>query len=150
MPRTKKRAVKGRKRTTKKAKSTKRAVNPTEREDGTKLDMETSRIIAAIGYIIGIFAIIPYLLVEKENKFVRFHAIQATILGAVWIGLWVIAAIISLILGVIPILGWILISLLWLGYYVLVIVAVVYLAFKAYMGDKYEIPWIADLAEKYV
>src|ERR1044072_1070565 len=54
-------------------------------------------VAAALGYPIGIIAIIS-LIMEKENRFVKFHALQSILLhvGAVglMIALWVISAIV--------------------------------------------------------
>lgn len=83
----------------------------------------------ALGFVSGIF----FLLTEKENKFVRFHAMQSTI---VFLSLTFLITI--------PFLGWILSVfivplslLLWL-----------FLMYKAYQGEKFELPVIGDLAEK--
>ena len=36
-------------------------------------------VAAAVSYVLGPFTGIPALVMEKENKFVRFHAMQSTI-----------------------------------------------------------------------
>ena len=41
-------------------------------------------VAAALGYPIGIIAIIS-LIIEKENRFVRFHAMQSLLLHVAWI-----------------------------------------------------------------
>src|SRR6266852_981295 len=60
-------------------------------------------VAAALGYPIGIIAIIC-LIMEKENRFVKFHALQSILLHAaiivVGIGLSIIFMIIGIILGV--------------------------------------------------
>ena len=84
-------------------------------------------------YVLGFLSGIFFLLTEKENKFVRFHAMQSTM---VFLGLTV--------LMMIPFLGWMLSVLiaplsllLWL-----------FLMYKAYQGEKFKLPVIGDLAEK--
>ena len=82
---------------------------------------------------------IVFLLIEKENKFVRFHAMQSIIVfGAITIAMF--------ILGWIPILGAIIDWLLWVFGVVLWIVLMV----KAYQGAKFMLPWSGNLAEKWV
>ncbi len=160
MPAKRKRKV-AKKKTTKRKATAKKSVKRTsarepkkpeveERIDDIKLDYETSKIIAAISYIIGILAIIPYFLVEKKNKFVRFHAMQGFILGIAWIVLWIVVSIVEMILGKIPFVGWILAGLLWLAYFVGVIIVVIYLAYQAYLGKTYRISWISNFVDKYV
>ena len=90
-------------------------------------------IRGALCYILGFVSGIFFILTEKKNKFVRFHAMQSII---VFLGLT--------FLMMIPFLGWILsvfivpLSLiLWL-----------FLMYKAYQGEKFKLPIIGDLAEK--
>src|ERR1043165_2591119 len=53
-------------------------------------------VAAALGYPIGIIAIIC-LIMEKENRFVKFHALQSLL----WIALYIVVVIALMILGVI-------------------------------------------------
>ena len=60
-------------------------------------------IAAAVGYPIGIIAIIC-LIMDKENRFVKFHALQSILLHlsimVVGFGLGILLMIIGIILGV--------------------------------------------------
>lgn len=92
--------------------------------------------------MLAYFTIIPaiiFLLIEpyNKNKFIRFHSFQCLFLAG---GLIVI----HIILGFIPILGWIVSLLLSLATLVLWILLVV----KAYQGQKFKLPFIGDLAEQ--
>lgn len=49
-------------------------------------------VTALIGYIIGIVALILFF-IEKENKFVRFHAIQSTLFHVGFFALYIVLAI---------------------------------------------------------
>jgi len=53
--------------------------------------------------------------------------------------------IIGIILGMIPLLGWLVGALLWL----LAVVLWILLMVKAYQNVWYKLPWVGDLAEKY-
>src|SRR2546423_6210251 len=57
-------------------------------------------LAAALGYPIGIIAIIC-LIMEKENRFVKFHALQALLLYVAWFVLMVAFWIIAIILAVV-------------------------------------------------
>ena len=82
---------------------------------------------------------IIFFVLEKENKEVRFHAMQSIIVfGAI--------TVVSIILNFIPFIGWIIAWLLW----VLSIVLWIILMVKAYKGEHYKIKWAGDIAEKQV
>ena len=91
-----------------------------------------------VAYITIIPAII-FLAMEPYNRssFVRFHAWQSIFLG-------VVVVAIHLILGVIPIIGWLLLFPVSLGFLVLWIVAI----FKASKGERFKIPFIGNYAEQ--
>ena len=94
-------------------------------------------LLAAASYLLGFVTGIIILLVEKQNKFVRFHAMQSTILFG---GIFVV----NIVLGFIPILGWLVGLLLSFTAFILWIV----LMWKAFQGEMYKVPYVGDLAEK--
>ena len=90
-------------------------------------------------YLLGFITGILFLILEKENKFVRFHAMQSTVT-------FVVLFVISMVLWSIPIIGWVispLISLLSLILWIL-------LMYKAYQGEIYKLPIAGDFAEKQI
>jgi uncharacterized membrane protein len=90
-------------------------------------------------YILGWVSGLVFLLIESENKFVRFHALQSIIVfGAL--------TVIQIIVGWIPVLGAILV---WIIGIIMVIMWIV-LMVKAYQGTRYKAPWAGNLAEKWV
>lgn len=94
-------------------------------------------LMAAASYLLGFVTGIIFLLLEKQSKFVRFHAMQSTILfGGIFVA--------NIALGFIPILGWIVGLLLSLAAFVLWIV----LMWKAFQGEMYKVPKVGDIAEK--
>lgn len=94
---------------------------------------------ALLAYVLGFITGIVFWIIEKENNFVKFHAVQSTItFGAVFI--------IGLILGFIPIIGWILGLILWIIGIIPWILGMV----KAYNGEYYKFPVVGDIAEKQV
>lgn len=110
---------------------------------------------AAIGYPVGILAIVIFIM-EKENRFARFHALQSILyhVGAVviFIVLGIVLGILMVVLGMISqSLGWIVGTLLWLVYMLAVLVYIVgllFLAFKAYGGASMKLPVIGNMTEK--
>jgi len=106
-------------------------------ESQTTVNGSNQNIMGALTYIAGFITGIVFLLIEKQNEFVRFHAMQSTItFGGIFV--------LSLVLGFIPLIGWILGILLGPVTVILWIV----LMFKAYSGEKFKLPYIGELAEK--
>lgn len=102
----------------------------------TKIGL-SENITGVITYVLGFITGIVFLVIEKENKFVRFHAAQSTV---VFGGLFVI----SIILGFIPIIGWLIALLL----PIVGLVLWLYLMFMAYNNNMYRLPVVADFADK--
>lgn len=94
-------------------------------------------LMAAASYLLGFITGIIFLLVEKDSKFVRFHAMQSTLLFG---GLFIV----NLALGFIPVLGWLVGLLLSFAAFILWIV----LMWKAFQGQMYKLPYVGDFAEK--
>jgi uncharacterized membrane protein len=88
-------------------------------------------------YVLGWITGLVFLLIETENKFVRFHAIQS-------ICVFGVITVADIVLGYIPFLGVIITSIISLIGLVLWIVLMV----KAYQGAKFKLPWAGDFAEK--
>lgn len=88
-------------------------------------------------YVAGWITGLIFFLIEKENRFVRFHAMQSIItfggLTVLFIGL-----------GMIPFVNLVLLPILGLVQLVLWIVLMV----KAYQGQLFKLPIIGDMAEK--
>jgi uncharacterized membrane protein len=119
-------------------------------------------VAAALGYPIGIIAIIS-LIMEKENRFVKFHALQSLLLHVgmivLMIALWIIgivllvggaAAAAATESGAVGGLVGMLFSLLWLVFIVVYILGLVLSAVKAYQGAMFKLPILGNMAEKWV
>ncbi|OPX28171.1 MAG: hypothetical protein B1H08_06470 [Candidatus Omnitrophica bacterium 4484_171] len=88
-------------------------------------------------YVFGWVSGLVFILIEKDNKFVRFHAFQSFIT-------FLSIMVVSFILGFIPIIGWLAAVLLFIVSVIVWIMGMV----KAYQGKKFKIPIAGDLAEK--
>ncbi len=121
-------------------------------------------IAATIGYPIGIIAIIC-LIMDKENKFVKFHALQSILLHVsfivVWICLVILFLIIGMILGVaagaagssaaggIAGLFGLLSFLIWIVFLISYVGGLIMAAVKAYGGNMFKLPIIGNMAAKW-
>jgi len=94
-------------------------------------------IEGALCYVLGWVTGIVFYLLEKENKFVKFHAMQSiltflplSVIG--WIMMWI------------PFIGWAIGTLIWL----LTLILWIVLMIKAYQGEMFKLPIVGDMAEK--
>jgi uncharacterized membrane protein len=102
----------------------------------------------ALSYLFMPLTGILFLLLEKERSTVRFHAAQSTVIGGALMVAWIAFSILSKILVMIPILGWVIALVIWmvlgLGGFVLWLVLMV----RAYKGEEWHVPLAADYAQK--
>lgn len=95
------------------------------------------RFLAACAYLLGFITGILFLILEKKDRYIRFHAYQSTALFGVWFVIYVIV-------GLIPIIRLILTPILFLG----ALAVWILLMFKAFSGEKYKFPYAGEWAEK--
>jgi len=100
----------------------------------------------ALSYLLGIFTGILFLVLEKNQPFVRFHAFQSVAVSVVWIALSIATSIISMV----PILGWILGALLGLILGIGGLILWVFLMWQAYEGREVELPLVGPWARSQV
>lgn len=94
-------------------------------------------IEALLCYLLTWVTGIIFLLLDKENRFVKFHAIQSIV---VFVPLFIL----SYVAGMIPFIGGLLSFLLW----VLKLILWVLLMVKAYRGELYKVPVAGEIAEQ--
>lgn len=96
-------------------------------------------IVAALSYFscIGAFLI---LILERENKFVKFHAMQSILYN---ISIGIIVTILA-VLSKIPILG-LIFSCLTNIFTLVILAGVIYLIYMAFKGREFRLPIIGDI-----
>ncbi len=117
-------------------------------ELGTTSSGIQPNLAAALSYVLGVITGVVFFLIEKENKYVRFHAMQSILLGVAWVIIWVALSIALTALKFIPVIGWIINAaiylILGLGGFILWLL----LMYKAYQGERFKLPVVGDMAEK--
>ena len=95
-----------------------------------------ANVAAALSYLVGFVTGIIFLLVERENKFVRFHAMQSTL---VFIGI----VAVDILLQIVPILGALVVI-----FVVIPVSAILWLLlmYKAYQGEEFKLPLVGQMA----
>ena len=115
-----------------------------------------ANIAALIGYPIGILALVM-IFIEKDNKVVRFHALQSVLWSVgITVG-FIVIMIVGMILGIavamvsstLGYLVWIIFTLLYLGLFLALFGGIIYGAIKAYGGEMTKLPIVGNLAEKW-
>lgn len=101
-------------------------------------------IAAALCYVLSFASGVVFLLLEPDDRSIRFHAFQSILLGVIvitlQIGIW--------ILGWVPPLGLLVGDLLrWIVGFGWVIVTLVLMA-KAFGGEDYQLPYLGPRAAK--
>ncbi len=95
-----------------------------------------ANMAAALSYLVGFVTGIIFLVIEKENKFVRFHAMQSTL---VFVGI----VAVDILLQIVPILGALVVV-----FVVIPVSAILWLLlmFKAYQGEEFKLPLVGQMA----
>ena len=88
-------------------------------------------------YLAGWITGLIFFLIEKENRFVRFHAMQSIItFGSL--------SVLFIVIGFMPFVNLILVPILAILQVILWIILMV----KAYQGELFKLPMIGEIAEK--
>jgi uncharacterized membrane protein len=127
---------------------------------GSGLDPKVAGALSYI-WIVGLI----FFFIEKENRFIRFHAMQSIIFGVVNIVIMMVLAVLAVILtfafgiggaivggvvgGLVSMLVWVVWLIFWL-FVLIFIVGLIFAAVKAYQGQMFKLPIIGNMAEKIV
>ncbi len=103
-------------------------------------EVEEGKIFAFLGVFLTIIGFLIVLLAKKENKYAMYYAKQGLVLFIAWVIVWVVA----MVLIFIPILGWLVMILLYICMLVLWIIGWI----NALSGVEKPIPIIGKYAEK--
>jgi len=87
-------------------------------------------IAGLLSYVVGWVTGLIFFLIEKDSRFVKFHAMQSIItFMTVFILSWI--PFLNIVVGILALVLWILLMI------------------KAYQGEKFKLPVIGDLAERW-
>ncbi|MFC5602247.1 DUF4870 domain-containing protein [Sporosarcina koreensis] len=109
--------------------------NNHSKAEGNKTSIGLTENVGGLLCYIFIIGLI-FLFVEKENRFIRFHALQSVFTA-------IAIFLISIILGFIPLVGAIASLLL----SPLAFVLMIFMMYQAYQGNYYKLPFIGDIVE---
>jgi uncharacterized membrane protein len=113
----------------------------------TGLPANVAAALACIPLIGGLV----FFILEKNDRFVRFYAMQSIIFGGIWFLFNLVSWFIHGILAFIPVAGplfaglWFFVTtLIHLGLLVIMVIAMI----KAFTGVLWDIPWVGPMARK--
>lgn len=110
---------------------------PMAKKSGTGLD---PKIAGFLAWLLFPVSSIIFVLIEKDDDFVKFHAYESLLAGiAIFIAYAISSALTVLLIGIL------LVPLVGLGSLVIWILGMV----KAYQGEKWKLPVIGDMAEEW-
>jgi len=103
-------------------------------KNGTGL---TPNVAGLLCYVAGWISGIVFLIIEKDSKFVKFHALQSIVTFG-------ILTVVQIILSVIPFIGWVLVPIIW----ILMLILWIILMIRAYSGKMWKLPLVGNWAEE--
>lgn len=103
-------------------------------------------IVAALSYVLGFITGIVILLVEKDDKFIRFHAMQSTTVTG---SLFLVNIALGLLLkplGILDVFSGVLNIIFWILILLVIIISFV----KTYQGKLFKWPLVGEFSEKQI
>ncbi len=108
-----------------------------------------SNIGGLLAYILGPITGVLFLVLEKEDRFVRFHAMQSVVVGVALIAVSIAFSIFSSVLAFIPVLGWIVALVAGLGLAVVSFGLWILLMVRAFQGREWQVPLVGVYARRF-
>jgi uncharacterized membrane protein len=118
-------------------------------ETQTGLD---ENVAGALAYVLGFVTGIVFLVLESDNRFVRFHAAQSIVISVIAIGINVALGVLATILSFVPRIGFVfggILGLLGTLVSLAFLLLWLFLMYKAYSHERYELPVVGGLAASF-
>ncbi len=128
---------------------------PLSMSPGTDAKSKTStgldaNIAALLAYVLTWVTGLIFFIIEKENRFVRFHAMQAILFGVSITALYIAVAIVTTVIGFVSGILAALVGLVGLLIPLLFLIGWILCMIKAYQGEMFKLPIIGDMAANIV
>ena len=112
------------------------------KKSSTGMEPKIAVLVSHVGFLVGagwLSGLIIYLL-EKENRFVKFHAMQSLVIGVAEAILLIVTGLLMLVF-----IGFICFPLVLAAALVIRIIIIM----KANNGEYYKFPWLGEMADKW-
>ncbi len=104
-------------------------------------------VAASLSYLLTWLTGIIFLLIERDDEYVRFHARQAIAFGVASVITWVVLFIFFSVIEFIPFVGDIVSTLVGGAFLIAWLVLWILLMVKAYQGERFKLPFLGEIAE---
>ena len=105
-------------------------------------------VAGALAYVLGPITGVLFYVLEKDNRFVRFHASQSIVVGLLIFALSIALSIVATVLAFVPVLGWLAAVALSLLVGVGSLLLWIALIWRAFKGDEWELPVAGGYARR--
>ena len=112
-----------------------------------------ANIAAALSYFFGLISGAVFFAIENESRFVKFHALQSMMASVAVMVVYIAYTVVWMVLTRIPFLGWLAGIFGFLGFAVLMLAFLalwVYCMYRAFLGERFKLPYLGDMAEQQV
>ena len=109
-----------------------------------------ANVAGALAYVLGPITGVLFYVLERDNRFVRFHAAQSIVVSVVMIVISIVLGILGAVLGFIPFIGWIIAGMLSLGVSLVSLVLWLFLMWQAFQGKEWEVPFAGVFARRMI
>ena len=110
---------------------------------------DESKLFGALAYLLTPLTGILVYFMKKEDSFVKFHGMQSILFGvAAYIlsfGLGIVTSVLAVATMGVGGICVLILPLFWLAIFVLWL----FLMWKAYSGERYKLPYLGEMSEKY-
>src|SRR5687767_12845543 len=114
-------------------------------------------IAALLAYIFGWIGGLIFFLIEKESRFVRFHAMQSLLLNVLFVVIFIVLWVVSIVMvvissqlpGALAMVVNLIVTLLWIVLWVGLVIAWIMCLIKAFQKQYFKLPIIGNMAEKF-
>jgi uncharacterized membrane protein len=107
-----------------------------------------ANVAGALAYVLGPITGIIFYVLEKDNRFVRFHAAQAIAVSIVLFVISIALGIVGMVIGAVPLIGWLVAMLLSFGVSIVSFVLWLLLMWQAFQGKEWEVPFAGTFARR--
>ena len=107
-----------------------------------------ANVAGALAYLLGPITGVIFYVLEKDNRFVRFHAAQSIVVSIAMFIISFVLGMLGVVLGAVPIIGWLVAVLVSFGVSIVSFVLWLLLMWQAFQGKEWEVPFAGVFARR--
>ena len=109
-----------------------------------------ANVAGALAYVLGPITGIIFYVLEKDNRFVRFHAAQSIVISLAMFVINFVLGMLAMVIGAVPVIGWLVTMLVSVGISMVSFVLWLFLMWQAFQGKEWEAPFAGLFARRMV